>query len=246
MIDYHIIIPARLDSTRLARKLLRQVGDRTILHHTWSRAILSQATQVIVATDSEEIQQHVENFGGRTQLTDKACQSGTARVFQAADKIGLAPDTLIVNVQADEPNIDPNLIDQLAQVASANESSHITTPAYPCSIASELNKPNKVKLTCNKEDEALYFSRSLIPYPHRAEKPTALIHIGIYAYRLEYLRRFVSYAASPLEKIEDLEQLRALWHGDRIKILPTQTPNHFGVDTEEDLLRFTSYYTQKS
>ena len=241
---YVIIIPARLESSRLSRKLLRRVGDMPIIEHTWRRASQAGAERIIIATDAEEIAAKATAFGAECQMTDPALESGTARVCSAAEELGLPDDQLIINVQADEPLISPAHIDGLAKFAVKRSKAPIATLACPASSPAQAQEPGCVKVVCDGRQNALYFSRCPIPWQDGGGD--YLIHIGLYAYSLEYLRRYTSYAPGPLEMGEGLEQLRALWYGDRIAVLPCKSPGHIGIDTIDDLKRFEEHWSQQA
>ncbi len=246
--SYCIIIPARLHSVRMEHKLLRQVGGMSIVEHTWRRACRSRADRVVVATDADAIAGQMRAAGAEVCMTPADLPSGTARVHCAARALGLDDSEMIINVQADEPLIDPALIDELAAFALARPRDSIATCASPPSPLNDCLGPDTVKVVCDKNQRALYFSRSLIPWRRDASGTLAdaLVHTGIYAYPLEYLHRFTGYSPSPLEQSEKLEQLRALWHGDSIAVLVRPAGEHIGIDNEDDLKRFERWWSEQA
>jgi 3-deoxy-manno-octulosonate cytidylyltransferase (CMP-KDO synthetase) len=238
-----VIIPARLASTRFPGKVLAPLHGRPLIQHVWERATGSSlASEVIVATDSENVLEVVEGFGGRAVMTSPEHPSGTDRVAEAARGLGC---DIIVNVQGDEPLIRAEVID-LAVGLMEDERASMGTVASPLREPSEIADPNVVKVVTDLEGFAMYFSRAPIPYRRedwaaladagRAEAKGLFKHIGIYSYRMSVLQELTALAPSPLERTEKLEQLRALEHGVRIKVGVTDFDSH-GVDTPEDLER---------
>jgi 3-deoxy-manno-octulosonate cytidylyltransferase (CMP-KDO synthetase) len=217
--DFHIIIPARMSSSRLPGKLLMQVRGKTILEHTYQKALKAGATSVTVATDDQKIFEVAKRFGANVLMTKKSHQSGTDRVAEAARLLHLEPDALIVNLQGDEPQMPPELIIQVALVL-ANHSCDWATLYWPIDNVSEWQNPNTVKVVMNEMGQAMYFSRSPIPY-HRDlpnHLPSSYRHIGLYAFRNQSLQRFVQSPMGKLEQYECLEQLRALSLGMSIQM----------------------------
>lgn len=229
------VIPARYSSTRLPGKPLALIAGKPMIQHVWERAKqASRPDEVLVATDHEQVYSTVKAFGGQVVMTSPRHPTGTDRLAEVAAR--LDDVDIIVNVQGDEPLIAPEIIDQLAGVFYEAPDLMMATLAAPLA-EDEQNIPSVVKVVTDLAGNALYFSRSLIPYP-RAVSPglTFYKHIGIYAYRREFLLRFAVLPPTPLEKAESLEQLRALEHGYRIKVLKTDFQS-VGVDTPEDLER---------
>lgn len=233
------IIPARYGSTRLPGKPLLDIGGKSLIARVYERASQAQIPEaVIVATDHEAIMREVEGFGGRAVLTAATHPTGTDRLAEVSEKY---PEYgIIVNVQGDEPLIDPNLIDALAQVMQERDDLAMATVAAPLQ-EEDYHNPNTVKVVCNRRGEAMYFSRALIPWPRNEFAVAPRKHIGIYAYRREFLQEFAKMEPTPLEKTESLEQLRALENGYRIGVIDTDK-ELIGIDTLEDLLRARAYF----
>ena len=226
------IIPARYSSTRLPGKPLKDICGKPMICRVFERASLAKSVDaVIVATDDERIVQAVEKNSGRAMMTRADCRTGTDRLAEVAEKF---PDVdIIVNVQGDEPLIDSNLIDELvAQFVDKNL--QMATVAVELHDEEEMKNPNNVKVVFDKKNNALYFSRSLIPYPRNFGKAKVYKHIGIYAYRRKFLLEYAKMDSTPLEESESLEQLRALENGYKIRVIISDC-KFIGVDTEEDL-----------
>ena len=238
--DFLVVIPARLGSTRLPRKPLADIGGKPMVIRVAERAKLSLAQSVVVATDSPEIQAACDEHRIDCFLTSENHPTGTDRIAEVAQLLKLPNDALIVNVQGDEPLIPPELINQVAQTLAANPACAISTVAVAITDIAEINNPNVVKVVLNRSDEALYFSRSTIPFvrdPEMAGKVTHLRHLGIYAYRADFLQAYTRLEPAPPEQAEALEQLRALWNGYRIAVHTASEAPPAGVDTAEDLER---------
>lgn len=235
------VIPARYSSTRLPGKPLREICGVPMICRVWERASRAKSvSEVIVATDDERILAAVENYGGRAMMTRADHKTGTDRLAEVAEKF---PDAeVVVNVQGDEPLIEPALIDELiAQFADKNL--HMATVATELKEPSEMKNPNNVKVVLDRNNDALYFSRSLIPYPRNEGKSKTFKHIGIYAYRREFLLAYAKMDSTPLEQSESLEQLRALENGYKIRVIISA--NQFvGVDTEEDLKLVNDFFRE--
>ena len=238
---FHVLIPARLASTRLPNKPLADIGGLPMVVQVARRAAQSGAAQVVVATDSEPVAQACAEHGVQALMTRADHPSGSDRLAEACEQLGLDGDELVVNVQGDEPMIDPALIRACALTLAQQPDCAVATVAHAIDSVEEFRNPNVVKLVCDAAGRALYFSRAPIPWwrdapEHGAPQPgSALRHVGLYAYRAGFLRRFPRLAASPLEQIESLEQLRVLWHGERIAVHLSPTRPGPGVDTAEDL-----------
>ena len=237
------IIPARFASTRLPGKPLKDINGKPMIVHVLERARESGADRIIVATDNIDVANAVEAAGGEVCLTRPDHQSGTERLAEVIEKCGFSDDTVIVNVQGDEPMIPPVIIKQVADNVAASEAG-MATLAVPITTAEEAFNPNAVKVVMDAQGYALYFSRATIPWDrerfmHSREQIGShfLRHIGIYGYRAGFIRRYVSWPASPLEQIEMLEQLRVLWHGEKIHVAVAKEVPGVGVDTPEDLER---------
>ena len=226
------IIPARYASTRLPGKPLREIAGVPMICRVYERASMARRVeQVLVATDDERICNAVKGYGGNAMMTAKDHPTGTDRLAEAASAY---PEMdLVINVQGDEPLIEPSLIDEL--VGLFEDAPDLQMATVMTEIAEdEAKNPNNVKVVTDKAGYALYFSRSLLPYPRNPGKAPVFKHIGIYAYRRDFLLQYKNMPPTPLEQAESLEQLRALEHGYRIRVLKTDC-KFVGVDTEEDL-----------
>ncbi|MCT4701120.1 3-deoxy-manno-octulosonate cytidylyltransferase [Enterobacteriaceae bacterium H20N1] len=237
------IIPARYSSTRLPGKPLKDISGKPMVVHVLERARESGAERIIVATDHEEVARAVEAAGGEVCMTRADHQSGTERLAEVIEKCAFSDDTVIVNVQGDEPMIPPVIIRQVAENL-ANSQAGMATLAVPIDSAEEAFNPNAVKVVMDAQGYALYFSRATIPwdrdrFAQSREKigDTFLRHIGIYGYRAGFIRRYISWEPSQLEQIEKLEQLRVLWNGEKIHVAVAKEIPGIGVDTPEDLER---------
>lgn len=237
------VIPARYFSTRLPGKPLADIAGKPMIQRVYERACRATLPEkVLIATDHELVRDTVAGFGGAAVMTSSGHPSGTDRLAEVAR---LYPEAeIIVNVQGDEPLIEPSVIDRLAQALLDDPTVAMATLATPMHSA-EYDKPSAVKVVTDLAGFALYFSRSRIPYPRQATDTVPVWqHIGIYAYRREFLLAFADLAPTPLEKMESLEQLRALEHGYRIKVLHTDFAS-IGVDTPEDLERVNQLFKQR-
>jgi len=243
---FKVVIPARHASSRLPGKPLVDIAGKPMVVRVAERAVQSGAMEVIVATDHEEVRAAVERHGFSAMMTRVDHASGTDRIAEVADRLGWGDDIVVVNVQGDEPLIAPTLIDQVAAELARDADAAVATACHPVSSIAEFVNPNVVKVVCDVRGHALYFSRAPIPWPRdafaadRTTLPDALPaqrHIGIYAYRCSFLRRYGALSPSPLEGFEALEQLRVLWHGFRIRVAMIVDAPEAGVDTPEDLER---------
>ncbi|MDY6084564.1 MAG: 3-deoxy-manno-octulosonate cytidylyltransferase [Dialister sp.] len=233
------IIPARYGSTRLPGKPLRMIGGKTLIHRVYEQASKARIPEaVIIATDHDAIKKEVEQFGGKAVMTAESHPTGTDRLAEVS--AALPEYDIIVNVQGDEPMIDPKVIDQLAEMLMKDSTLAMGTVATPLA-EDEYDDPSAVKVVVSRQGRALYFSRSLIPYPRHNFAMPPLKHVGIYAYRKEFLQEFASLSQTPLEKTESLEQLRALETGHAIGVIVTDTDD-IGIDTEEDLKKANEYF----
>ena len=233
------VIPARYSSTRLPGKPLKEICGVPMICRVWQRASLAKSVaDVIVATDDERIFNAVEKFSGRAIMTRADHKTGTDRLAEVAEKF---PDVdIIVNVQGDEPLIEPALIDELI-AEFADENLQMATVATEMTDEAEFKNPNNVKVVIDRNNDALYFSRALIPYPRNAGKSKIFKHIGIYAYRRKFLLDYAKMEPTPLEQSESLEQLRALENGFKIRVIKSSY-RFIGVDTEEDLKLVNEIY----
>ncbi len=243
---FKVVIPARMRSTRLPGKMLADIGGKPLVAWVAQRAAASGADEVVVATDHPDIAAAVTAHGFRVCATSPAHETGTDRLAEAVALLGLAPDEIVVNVQGDEPLIDPRLVRQVAAELAARPGAAIATAAHPITQAAAFFDPNVVKVVIDAGGYAQYFSRAPIPYARDAfarsretlpEGLPAFRHIGIYAYRVAFLREYASLAPTAVERFEALEQLRALAHGRRIGVALWNGPMEAGVDTPEDLER---------
>lgn len=245
--SFTLVIPARYASTRLPAKPLKEIAGKPMIQHVYERATTSGARQVIIATDDERIAKVAAAFGARVCMTSPNHASGTDRLQEVAQLLELPDDEILVNVQGDEPLIPPEVIDQVAANLASMPEASMATLCEPIHSLEDFRNPNIVKVVSAANGRALYFSRAPIPWPrdHFAQADTqnlpadfpAKRHIGIYAYRVALLHKFVNWEAAPLEKIESLEQLRAMWNGEAIHVADALVPVPGGVDTEADLLR---------
>ncbi len=247
MTEFHVVIPARFASTRLPGKPLLTLAGRPMLAHVYDRACDSGAGRVIIATDDARILEMAHSIGAEALLTRADHASGTDRIQEVAAFAGWADEVCVVNVQGDEPLLPAELINQVAANLEAHPEASIATLAEPITDWATLLNPNAVKVVCDEQGVALYFSRSPIPWDRNSamnpefpfpKKADYLRHIGLYAYRTGFLHEFVRRIPARLEQVECLEQLRALAAGARIHVAPAAVPFPVGgVDTPEDLLR---------
>ena len=250
--SFTVLIPARLASTRLPNKPLADIGGIPMVVRVAQRVQsgVAPGTRVVVAGDSDSILQACARYGVEALSTRQDHASGSDRLAEACDLLGLGDDHIVVNVQGDEPLIDPALVDAVAQVLQHSPSASMGTAACRITQAEDFFNPNVVKVVLDATAHALYFSRA--PIPCWRDAPTAsalpdpapLRHIGIYSYRVGFLRQFPKLTPAPLETMEALEQLRALWHGHRIAVHLTHTAPGAGVDTPEDLERVRAWVAQ--
>jgi len=233
------IIPARYASTRLPGKPLRLIHGKTLIRRVYERAALARVPgTVLVATDHEDIAAEVRNFGGTAVMTSTECPTGTDRLAEVTRQY--PGFDIIVNVQGDEPLIAPDVIDRLALCLMEHPELTMATVATPLR-EDEYDDASAVKVALNRKGEALYFSRSLIPYPRHDFVEPPMKHVGIYAYRADFLAAYAKMPQTPLEKTESLEQLRALEMGYKIGVIIEKTAD-IGIDTEEDLRKAEAYF----
>ena len=246
--SFSVIVPARLASTRLPNKPLADIGGLPMVVRVAQRAAQSQAQQVVVAADDARIVAACESHGVRALLTRVDHASGSDRLAEACGQLGLGGDDVVVNVQGDEPLIDPLLIDACAALLDAHPDCAVGTAAHPINTVADFLNPNVVKVVLDANGRALLFSRAPLPWwrdapldaaraPSALADPPPLRHVGIYAYRAAFLRQFPLMTLAPLERTEALEQLRVLWHGERIAVHVCLDAPGAGVDTPEDLQR---------
>ena len=242
--NFSVLIPARLASTRLPRKPLADIAGLPMIVRVAQRAALSGAQRVVVAADDAEIVAACAAHGVQALLTRSDHASGSDRLAEACELLCLDGEQIVVNVQGDEPLIDPALVVRCAELLRARPDCVMSTAAHAIDDAADLANPNVVKVVLDAAGRALYFSRAPLPWwrdrpagSSALPDPPPLRHVGLYAYRAGFLRRFPSLPPSPLERIEALEQLRVLWHGERIAVHVAAAAPGTGVDTPEDLAR---------
>lgn len=247
---FRVVIPARYASSRLPGKPLADIAGRPMVLRVLDRALEAGAESVVVATDDDRVCAVVEAAGHRALMTSPNHQSGTERLVEVVETLGWPDETLVVNVQGDEPLIDPALVRDAARQLLLHADAVMATLAHPIHDHADFVNPNVVKVVADEAGYAVYFSRAPIPWPRdafAAQQPMphelgALRHIGLYAYRAGFLRTYAGLAASPLERYEMLEQLRVLWHGHRISLgLAAAAPGP-GVDTPDDLARVRAWF----
>jgi 3-deoxy-manno-octulosonate cytidylyltransferase (CMP-KDO synthetase) len=245
---FKVVIPARFASSRLPGKPLLPIAGKPMIVHVCERALAANPQEVVVATDHEGIVEAVAGLGVTALMTDTQHNSGTERIAEVAARLRWEPEQMVVNLQGDEPLMRPGLVQQLAEVLAEDREAQVGTLAVPIHRRDEVFNPNAVKVVLDCHGRALYFSRAPIPW-HRdsfADGAPALPlplntpylrHIGIYAYTVQFLKRYVTWKPSLLETVESLEQLRILWMGERIRVLTIDHAPEAGVDTEADLHR---------
>ncbi|MEO8753506.1 MAG: 3-deoxy-manno-octulosonate cytidylyltransferase [Casimicrobiaceae bacterium] len=248
---FTILIPARYASTRLPGKPLADIAGKPMVVRVAERALGSGATRVVVATDDERVRAAVVAHGHTACMTRADHPTGTDRLAEAAIALGLADDEIIVNVQGDEPLLDPALMRGMAALLERHPDAAIATACHPIEDVAEAFNPNVVKVALDARGYALYFSRATIPWARDAfavakdTLPPGLPlyrHYGLYAYRMGFLRAFPALVPAPIERFEALEQLRALWHGFRIVVEVTRGTPAPGIDTPDDLERVRALY----
>jgi 3-deoxy-manno-octulosonate cytidylyltransferase (CMP-KDO synthetase) len=228
------VIPARYDSTRFPGKPLALIKGKSLIERVWRQARKARKLDdIIIATDDDRIQKAAEAFGARVVLTSRTCKCGTDRLAEVARKTP-ASAGIFINIQGDEPLIPPALIDELAETLRATPGLPAVTAAYPLNDEREYMDPNVVKVVVDEKSHALFFSRSPLPYRRSKGTMTCYKHLGIYGYRRHFLLRFTGWPQTPLEKIEQLEQLRILEKGYRIKVVLSGRDS-YGVDVPDDV-----------
>ncbi|WP_070988668.1 3-deoxy-manno-octulosonate cytidylyltransferase [Halofilum ochraceum] len=234
---FRVAIPARYASTRFPGKPLTPIAGRTMLEHVWRRACEAGAEEVVVATDDDRIAAAAEGFGATVCMTRSDHASGTDRLAEVAQAHGWSEEAIVVNLQGDEPLMPPVVLRQVAEDLAAFPDAALSTLSVPLVGADERHEPNVVKVVTDRFGYALYFSRAPIPYPRNPEGGDAHRHLGIYAYRAGFLRQFSGLDPAPIEQAEQLEQLRALWHGHRIHVTEAAAIPAAGVDAPGDVAR---------
>jgi 3-deoxy-manno-octulosonate cytidylyltransferase (CMP-KDO synthetase) len=246
----HVVIPARYASTRLPGKPLADVAGQPLIRRVYDCARASGAEAVVIATDDERIRAAAEGFGAPVVMTAATHRSGTDRIAEVVGRLGLADDAIVVNLQGDEPLMPPALLRQVAETLRTHTEAAVATACHAIASDAEFTNPNVVKVVCDRRGYALYFSRAPIPWlrERMAGKATtavrALRHIGLYAYRAGFVARYAAWPACALEDAEQLEQLRVLWHGERIAVCESTELPAAGVDTPEDLERVRKYFSR--
>ncbi|MEO8507873.1 MAG: 3-deoxy-manno-octulosonate cytidylyltransferase [Betaproteobacteria bacterium] len=249
--SFTVLIPARYASTRLPGKPLADIAGKPMIVRVAERALASGAARVVVATDDERVREAVLAHGLPACMTRGDHQTGTDRLAEAAAALELADDDIVVNVQGDEPLLDPALMRAMAALLASHPDAAIATACHPIADAAEAFNPNVVKVVLDAAGYALYFSRATIPWARDAFAGTKdtlppglplYRHYGLYAYRVRFLRAFPALAPAPIERFEALEQLRALWHGFRIIVEITHGTPAPGIDTPDDLERVRALY----
>lgn len=249
--SFTVLVPARLASTRLPGKPLADIAGLPMVVRVARRAAESGAATVVVAADDPRILDACAAHGVQAVPTAVDHPTGSDRLAEACARLGLDGDDRVVNVQGDEPLIDPAAIDACAALLDARSDCVMSTVAHAIHDAADLASPNVVKVVCDRDGRALYFSRAPLPWwrdrpadaPQALPDPPPLRHVGLYGYRAGFLRRFPQLERSPLEAIEQLEQLRVLWHGERIAVHVTPHAPGPGVDTPADLDRVRAHFT---
>jgi len=249
-LHFHVVIPARHGSSRLPAKPLLDIAGKPMVIHVVEQALLSGAASVTVATDHQEIADQVHAYGFSAVMTRQDHASGTDRIAEVAKFFGWSDDAIVVNVQGDEPLIDPDLIREVAANLEEHPHASIATACHPLHDQVALLNPNVVKVVMDQAGYALYFSRAPIPYPRDAFAANQPLpadakhyrHIGIYAYRTSFLNTYATLKPANIEQLESLEQLRALWHGYKISVAVTDNAPATGVDTEHDLVKVRQHF----
>ncbi|MBI3900201.1 MAG: 3-deoxy-manno-octulosonate cytidylyltransferase [Gammaproteobacteria bacterium] len=248
----HIIIPARYASSRLPGKPLADVAGKMLLERVYERACATGAKTVVITTDDERVQRAAEGFGAKVCMTAATHASGTDRIGEVIDRLGIGADEVVINLQGDEPLMPPRLIREVGDTLLRKPKAMVATACHPITDREAFTNPNVVKVVCDIEGYATYFSRAPIPWPRTpmsggTDQPIqALRHIGLYAYRAGFVARYCAWGPCPPEETEQLEQLRVLWHGERIAVCITDDAPGTGVDTPEDLERVRHYFASRS
>lgn len=248
--DFIVVIPARYASSRLPGKPLADIGGFPMVERVRRQAQASGAQRVVVATDDQRVADAVIAFGGEVCLTRPDHSSGTERLAEVVQQLQLPDQTVVVNVQGDEPFIPPQIIHQVATNLTNQQQAQMATLAVPIEHRDDLTNPNVVKVVSDHQDYALYFSRAAVPYDRDGTFGQQLAahyrrHLGIYAYRAGFIQTYLNWPMTVLEQIEALEQLRVLWYGEKIHVATAlHSPPH-GVDTPEDLAAARRYCQQQ-
>jgi 3-deoxy-manno-octulosonate cytidylyltransferase (CMP-KDO synthetase) len=233
----HLMIPARFASTRLPGKMLLPLGDKPMLQHVYDRAIESGVGEVCILVDDPRVEKIAQGFCDRVYMTSPDCLSGTERITNLIQELDLPATDTIVNIQGDEPFIEPDKIRLVSELLAAHADIPMVTLAHVIDEIEDLTNPNVVKVVIDEIHNALYFSRSLIPYTENPKPQDYLRHIGVYAYRVDFLNELHLLPPSPLQLKEKLEQLTVLYHGYQIKIGICDKPKFIDINTHEDYQR---------
>lgn len=253
--SFTVIIPARLKSSRLPNKPLADIAGKPMVVRVAERAAQCGASRIVIAVDDESVALPCREAGFEVVLTSHDCPTGTDRLAEAVEKIGLADDEIVVNLQGDEPLMPLDVIENVAALLESRPDCAMATAAHTIHDTESFFNPNVVKVVLDERNTALTFSRAPIPWPRdhfRVTKETLpdgfapLHHLGLYAYRAGFLRRFPTLKQAPLEKLESLEQLRALYYGERIAVMVLDAALPAGVDTQEDLERVRRVFAEAS
>lgn len=240
----HVIIPARFASTRLPGKALVDIAGKPMVQHVYERAMQAGLGDVLIATDDQRIVEAVKNFGGEVVLTKASHQSGTERIAEVIERLQFDGNDIVINLQGDEPLIPPSLISQVADDLKAHGEVPVSTLCEPINTMDEIFNPDIVKILMDQNSFAINFSRAPLPWYrdgfslHHKQLPKDFIfyrHIGIYAQRAAFIKKYVAWKPSPIERIEKLEQLRVLWYGEKIHVAVACDKPGLGIDTPEDL-----------
>ena len=250
-IKFRVVIPARYESSRFPGKSLAIIAGKPMIQHVYERALQSGAESVILATDDERIEVAARSFGAEVCMTSSSCRSGTDRIAEAVTTLGYGDDEIIVNVQGDEPLIPPAIISQVAAILENQKQADVGTLCEPLENSEQLFAPNIAKAVMDRNNFALFFSRAPIPWDrdnfpleHNTFLPPHVYHrhLGIYSYRVGFLKKFVTWRECAIETLECLEQLRMLWHGAKIYLDVAYAPSSIGVDTPEDLEKVRAHF----
>ena len=242
--SFCVIVPARYASTRLPGKLLKTINGKPLLQLVYEQAVRSDAEKVLIATDDERIRTVASEFGAQVYMTSSTHTSGTQRIHEIVEKLNMDNDAIVVNLQGDEPLMPIECINQVADLLHRHQHADMATLCTPLAHQDEIYDSNVVKVVTNKHQQALYFSRATIPWYREEFKsgkadirqlPLLRRHIGLYAYRVAYIKQYQQLSSSPLEQVELLEQLRVLWHGGSIVVEDAIKIPGPGVDTQSDL-----------
>ncbi len=252
--EFHVIIPARYQSVRLPGKALLDIAGKPMIQHVYEKAQQSGAASITVATDDQRIVEAVKAFSGDVCITNEKHRSGTERIAEAVKILDLRDDAIVVNVQGDEPLIPPRIIKQVADNLHNSQQASMSTLCTPILKTDDIFNTNIVKVICDKNDYAIYFSRAPIPWNRDTFKQNNVSdvpdvaeyyfrHIGIYAYNVNFIDRYLTWTNSPIEEIECLEQLRTIWHGEKIHVATAKEIPPQDVNSEEDVIAIKKYFS---